>query len=209
MKSLDEDEVNVEAGDQPNSAAAAVTAHGDSATENDDDDNDFWTENIVNPADMDPRLQEMVLCSALCNMATIHHDSESNTWQANGDATEIALQVFAHKLAHGKTNLTRAHKKSNDLRRFNSHTSSVPHRFSEGHFELVIEHPFDSTIKRMSTAWKAGNADGPSDECFVFLKGAIERVLDRCSYVSMADEQVALTDELKDDILARVDVVSV
>lgn len=184
---------------------SAVTPDGESDNEN---DNDAWTENIVNPGDMDSRLQEMVWCAGLCNNATIHHDTKANTWQANGDATEIALQVFAHKLAHGRPNLTR-HKKSYDLQRVPSKNSSTHNKLSDVHFELVIEHPFDSTVKRMSTAWKLVSADGQSDECLVFLKGATERVLDRCSYVSMADEHVPITDEFKEDIIAKVDEVSV
>jgi P-type Na+/K+ transporter len=188
------------------------SAHSESTMIPDEDsdveDNDAWTDNVVNPSDMDSRLQELVLCAGLCNNATIHHDTKADTWQANGDATEIALQVFAHKLAHGRPNLTR-NKKTHDLQRVTTKNSVDHIKQSDEHFELVVEHPFDSTIKRMSTAWRVVSANGESDECLVFLKGAIERVLDRCAFVSMADELVPVTDELKEDIIAKVDEVGV
>jgi magnesium-transporting ATPase (P-type) len=157
---------------------------------------------------MERRLRELVLCAGLCNMATIHHDSKADTWQANGDATEIALQVFAHKLAHGKPNLTRM-KKTNELTRINSKNSAVRASLNDGHFELVIEHPFDSTIKRMSTAYHlVGSSTFPADVTYVFLKGAVERVLDSCAYVSLAEQQVPLTEDLKADIIARMDMLA-
>ena len=40
------------------------------------------------------------------------------------------------------------------LERVRSTESDVARAPINGHFELVVEHPFDSTIKRMSTVWQ-------------------------------------------------------
>jgi P-type Na+/K+ transporter len=40
------------------------------------------------------------------------------------------------------------------LERVRSTENDVARAPSNGHFELVVEHPFDSTIKRMSTVWQ-------------------------------------------------------
>lgn len=106
----------------------------------------------VDPASLESSFQHLVHCASLCNMATLHHNQKEDTWEANGDPTEIALQVFAHKLASGKPHLLK----------------------QKDPWELVVEHPFDSTIKRMSTVYKHNDAQ------IVFLKGAVERVIERC-----------------------------
>ncbi len=178
-----------------------------------EDSDDDWSENLVNPADMDDRLRELVLCSGLCNMATIHHDTKADTWQANGDATEVALQVFAHKLGHGKPALTRtrAHHapdaaRQPSLSRQASRVSAAQSILHNKHFELVIEHPFDSSVKRMSTAWSLVGQNGDAGkETLVFLKGAVERVLDRCGFVSMSDEHAPMSEQIKEEIIARMD----
>jgi Na+-exporting ATPase len=45
----------------------------------------------------------------------------------------------------------------------------------DGHYELLVEHPFDSTIKRMSVAYKFFPSEGSSEKEHVVLlmKGAV------------------------------------
>lgn len=91
-------------------------------------------------------------------MATLHKGKEDR-WEAAGDATEIALQVFAHKLGHGKPHLTHPKKKgtvasqalSPVTTRTSEHGPAKTKVALDGHYEIVIEHPFDSSVKRMST----------------------------------------------------------
>jgi Na+-exporting ATPase len=40
------------------------------------------------------------------------------------------------------------------LERVKSTESDIARAPISGHFELIVEHPFDSTIKRMSTVWQ-------------------------------------------------------
>lgn len=173
----------------------------------------------MHPSDMENNLANMTLCASLCNMATIHKGKEGN-WQASGDATEIALQVFAHKLGRGKPHMTRAKSKHHPhaeahqppaLQRagstYSANEKAVP---LDGHYKLVIEHPFDSTVKRMSTAWRFVKEDGTENEkeCLVFMKGAVERVLDRCEAVGLGNDAVPLDESRKAEIIARMDAVS-
>lgn len=62
-------------------------------------------DDIVRIDSLEPTFQEFVQSAALNNMATIHRGAEEKGWEANGDPTEIALQVFAHKAGRGKTHL--------------------------------------------------------------------------------------------------------
>ena len=41
-----------------------------------------------------------------------------------------------------------------NLERVKSTESDIARAPINGHFELLVEHPFDSTIKRMSTVWQ-------------------------------------------------------
>ncbi|KAG0028967.1 hypothetical protein BGZ83_004995, partial [Gryganskiella cystojenkinii] len=67
--------------------------------------------------------------ASLCNMAELRrtaHPESNGEWTANGDPTEIALQVLAYKAGLAKPDLL------------------------EQGFKLVAEFPFDSNVKRMS-----------------------------------------------------------
>ncbi|KAM9915918.1 hypothetical protein OXX80_013789, partial [Metschnikowia pulcherrima] len=57
-------------------------------------------------------------------------------------------------------------------------------------FEHIEEYPFDSSIKRMSSIYKMG------DETKIFTKGAVERILRRCSHWTGNPEENTDTSEL-------------
>ena len=72
---------------------------------------------------------------------------------------------------------------------------------------LIEQNPFDSTIKRMSTAWRLTPAEGIDAKhavVLVFLKGAVERVLDRCTHVGL-DATEELTNARREEILAQME----
>ncbi|KAK9330238.1 hypothetical protein V1520DRAFT_340982 [Lipomyces starkeyi] len=79
-------------------------------------------------------------------------------WVGYGEPTDISLQVFAMRFDRGREEL------------------------QERGWKLVAEHPFDSSIKRMSVIYKS-----PSGKRIVFSKGAFEALsnsLDASSYTS-------------------------
>ncbi|RDW58038.1 potassium efflux P-type ATPase [Coleophoma cylindrospora] len=103
-------------------------------------------------------LLECLNAVSLCNLATIYEpkpgisssEKELSRWTAVGDPTEIALQVFAMRFDHGKSRLL------------------LPRNLN-----LVAEHPFDSSIKRMSVAYE----DSTHGKTHVYAKGALESLL--------------------------------
>lgn len=135
-------------------------------------------------AQPNPALNNFLVASSLCNLATLRFDDQSKSWQTTGEPTEIALQVFA--------------------RRFDVHKKELE---SQG-FRQVAEFPFDSSIKRMSVVYDApkGNKYGISaSDSMVYTKGAVERVLDLCSTIGQGQDQESLTDELKTKTLEQMD----
>lgn len=85
-------------------------------------------------------------------------DTAVDEWEAIGDPTEAAMQVYAWKAHMSKPELT------------SPSTASCPLSF-----ELVQEYPFDATIKRMSVIYRE-TEDG-KNENWVFTKGSLEAVL--------------------------------
>jgi Na+-exporting ATPase len=58
--------------------------------------------------------------------------------------------------------------------------------------DLVEEHLFDSTLKRMSVVYEKEGSD-----YVVYLKGAAEVVLNCCRHVQAGNERIVITDEIK------------
>ncbi|KAL1868834.1 potassium/sodium eff [Paecilomyces lecythidis] len=124
-----------------------------------------------------PELESFLHAAALCNLATVRHDTESNKWKTMGDPTEIALQVFAHRFSFGKKVLE-----------------------TQRGWKQLAEYPFDSTVKRMSVIYKK---DG-EDKAVVFTKGAVERIIDLCTTVGTGTHQQDMTSEMKEQVLEQM-----
>jgi len=96
----------------------------------------------------------LALCiGALCNDARLvrHEHDDRADWEIRGDPTEGALVVAAAKAGHHKEEL-------------------------EESYHRVDELPFNSKVKFMATFHRNGD-----DEVLVFVKGAPETVLERCT----------------------------
>ncbi|KAJ9385423.1 hypothetical protein DTO063F5_4198 [Paecilomyces variotii] len=124
-----------------------------------------------------PELESFLHAAALCNLATVRHDADSNKWKTMGDPTEIALQVFAHRFSFGKKVLE-----------------------TERGWKQLAEYPFDSTVKRMSVIYQR-NGD---NSAMVFTKGAVERILDLCTTVGAGAHRQQMTSEMKELVLEQM-----
>ena len=88
------------------------------------------------------------------------------------------------------------------------------------HFELIVEHSFDSTIKKVSTLFPTVIRRAPRtmilfsvrsllrwplEDCLMCCqtKGAFERTLDRYLYIGIGESRRAITQEDKDNIIRR------
>lgn len=128
-----------------------------------------------------PELESFLHAAALCNLATVRHDSESKKWKTMGDPTEIALQVFAHRFSFGKKTLE-----------------------TERGWKQLAEYPFDSTVKRMSVIYKNDGERG----AVVFTKGAVERILDLCTTVGIGEHQQKMTAVIKEQVLEQMGLLA-
>ena len=124
--------------------------------------------------DRSPQLEKFLNAIALCNLAMVTKSDrcsyssgesvDSCGWSATGEPTEISLQVLAMRFGHGKQDL-----------------------LNTGTWNLIAEHPFDSTIKRMSVVYEQTR----TKTLHVFTKGAGEVLVPT---LNLSEEQ---KDELK------------
>jgi len=121
------------------------------------------TEKSPNPIPLDrnmsthpPLLALSAMISSLCNNASIKFDEE--TPKAVGDPTEVALEASSQRIGFFKEHWKEASKSS-----------------------LLHENAFDSERKMMSVVYQCEE----SDDCFVFVKGAPEEIIAKCSRVAL------------------------
>ncbi|KAG9056424.1 hypothetical protein FS842_010758 [Serendipita sp. 407] len=220
-------------------AAASPDILSPEEERDEEESDDVTADDIIRIESLEPGFQEMVHAAALNNMASVHKGKEGAGWEAVGDPTEIALQVFAHKAGRGKPHLTASRRRPHHagpgdslvrivsrasaniqarqletpLNRVHTAQSDGPPAIDiDGHYEMLVEHPFDSTIKRMSTVWQFNSeyTQGEQDDydLVVYIKGAVERILERCTHVGIGDNKIPLTEEGKEHIIQRMDSIA-
>ncbi|RII21309.1 hypothetical protein CUC08_Gglean000471 [Alternaria sp. MG1] len=108
--------------------------------------------------------------------------TDEGQWNARGDPTEIAIQVFASRF------------KWNRL----EHTGGDSPAWKQ-----LAEFPFDSDVKKMSVIFE----ETASSKKFVFTKGAVERVIYSCTrvYNDESEAGVDLDDDYREEILANME----
>jgi potassium/sodium efflux P-type ATPase len=141
---------------------------------------------ILSPEKLDGhkhgRLQHFLNVASLANLATVKQ-VDDGTWQAHGDPTEIAIQVFAARFGLNRTQLVKGE-------------SAI--------WEDLVELPFDSDVKRMSVIMKHSSGN------FAFTKGAVERVIQSCTTYLVDDEEEAraITEEFRGEILQNMEALA-
>ncbi|CAJ0846142.1 4231_t:CDS:10, partial [Entrophospora sp. SA101] len=130
-----------------------------------------YSPNEVTFKNMSYAFRQLVQTAALCNMAVIRKGAIRGEWNVIGDPTEGALQVFSHKAGLPKPVL----------------------ESEEFKFKLIMEYNFDTILKRMSVLYK----NEITNEYYVFMKGATESILKKCTKFQVGDDVVER--EVNDD----------
>jgi len=128
-----------------------------------------------------PELEAFLHSASLCNLASVRFDEKENAWQASGDPTEIALQVFTHRFDFGRKKLT-----------------------EQAGWKEFAEYGFDSTVKRMSVVFQ--EPDGGKQ--IIFTKGAVERIIDLCDDIGFGDRVQPMTQERKDEVTRQMTLLA-
>ncbi|KAH6618483.1 sodium P-type ATPase-like protein [Boeremia exigua] len=127
-------------------------------------------------------LEEFLNVASLANLAAVKKKDDGN-WEAHGDPTEIAIQVFAARFGLDRSRMTKG---------------------DTAMWEDLVELPFDSDVKRMSVIMR--HVSGKSH---AFTKGAVERVIQSCTSVATGpDELGSITEEFREEILHNMEALA-
>ncbi|RAL08370.1 sodium P-type ATPase [Aspergillus homomorphus CBS 101889] len=139
-------------------------------------------EGLLNAEPSGALLQRYLNVAAMANLAHVHYSEESQEWQARGEPTDIAIQVFAMRFQWGRE-------------RWTSGRNPV--------WTQKAEYPFDSTVKKMSVIFE--NTETSAQ--MVFSKGAVERVLEACTQAvwTAGEEASPLDDDKRQEILQKME----
>jgi potassium/sodium efflux P-type ATPase len=127
-------------------------------------------------------LQEFLNVASLANLAVVKKKDDGN-WEAHGDPTEIAIQVFAARFGLDRSRMTKG---------------------DAAMWEDLVELPFDSDVKRMSVIMRASDGKAHS-----FTKGAVERVVQSCTtYATGSGEFGNITEEFREEVLRNMEALA-
>lgn len=139
---------------------------------------------VENLAVSSSTVRQLVEVSALCNSATLSHDSKTGAFSNIGEPTEAALRVLVEKI--GTEDATKNQKISSLPVSDRVHVSSAHY---ESRLPLQATYEFSRDRKSMSVLV------GKGKEQKLLVKGAPESILERCSHVLQGSDgsRVALT----------------
>lgn len=139
-------------------------------------------------------LHELATISSMCNDSSIDFNEFKNIFEKVGEATETALIVLAEKINPFGLSKTGLDRRS---------AAIVVKQDMETKWNKEFTLEFSRDRKSMSSyctpqkATKLGSS-GPK----MFIKGAPEGVLDRCTHVRVGTQKVPMTQGIKDKILS-------
>ncbi|KAJ5545539.1 hypothetical protein N7535_006075 [Penicillium sp. DV-2018c] len=145
---------------------------------------------VTSPDDLlkdNTELMDFLNVAAMANLAHVHKSDDG--WQARGEPTDIAIQVFASRFNWGLNRWTKGDKPIWNQR---------------------AEYPFDSSVKKMSVIFSKRDEDSGETREMIFTKGAVERVLEACTSIKWeADsDPVPIDDAIKDEIFQNMDALA-
>lgn len=129
-------------------------------------------------------LEDYLRVASLANLAVVHQNDKGE-WNARGDPTEIAIQVFASRFDWNRAKFVNG---------------------DNPHWVQIAEFPFDSDVKKMSVIFK----ESKTGDHFVFTKGAVERVIGSCTSIHLEDGKDAteMTENIRNDILEHMEALA-
>ncbi|KAL4917668.1 hypothetical protein BDW62DRAFT_80463 [Aspergillus aurantiobrunneus] len=145
----------------------------------------------ANPDDLikdNKTLEDYLNVASMANLAHVHK-SEGNEWQARGEPTDIAIQVFASRFNWGRERWTKGEKPI---------------------WQQKAEYPFDSTVKKMSVIFARDDGSEKGKRQMVFTKGAVERVLESCTSVlwTAGEDPIPMSDDIQNQILQNMEALA-
>ncbi|NXA35410.1 AT2A3 ATPase, partial [Eudromia elegans] len=140
-------------------------------------------------------LVELATICALCNDSSLDYNESKKVYEKVGEATETALTCLVEKMNVFNTDTSKLSK----VERANACNTVIKQLMKK---ECTLE--FSRDRKSMSVyctpVGTSHNSTGPK----MFVKGAPESVIERCSYVRVGTARVPLAASVREKIMSRV-----
>ncbi|XP_023834408.1 sarcoplasmic/endoplasmic reticulum calcium ATPase 2 isoform X2 [Salvelinus sp. IW2-2015] len=138
-------------------------------------------------------LVEIATICALCNDSSLDYNEAKGVYEKVGEATETALTCLVEKMNAFDTDI----KDLSKIDRANACNSVITQLMKK---EFTLE--FSRDRKSMSVYCTANKARSSLGKMFV--KGAPEGVIDRCTHVRVGTNKVAMTPGIKERIMSTI-----
>ncbi|XP_048411766.1 sarcoplasmic/endoplasmic reticulum calcium ATPase 2 [Stegostoma tigrinum] len=149
---------------------------------------------VVKCSDYDGLVELATIC-ALCNDSSLDYNETKGVYEKVGEATETALCCLAEKMNVFDTDV----KNLSKIERANACCTVIKQLMKK---EFTLE--FSRDRKSMSVYCSPNKPTRSSIGNKMFVKGAPEGVIDRCSYVRVGTNRVPLSVSVKEKILSLV-----
>ncbi|NWR19146.1 AT2A3 ATPase, partial [Emberiza fucata] len=140
-------------------------------------------------------LVELATICALCNDSSLDYNESKKVYEKVGEATETALTCLVEKMNVFNTDVSKLSK----VERANACNSVIKQLMRK---ECTLE--FSRDRKSMSVYCTPSGAGNNSAGSKMFVKGAPESVIERCTHVRVGTAKVPLTAPVRDKILGRI-----
>ncbi|NWZ40332.1 AT2A3 ATPase, partial [Brachypodius atriceps] len=140
-------------------------------------------------------LVELATICALCNDSSLDYNESKKVYEKVGEATETALTCLVEKMNVFNTDLSKLSK----VERANACNSVIKQLMRK---ECTLE--FSRDRKSMSVYCTPTTPGNNSTGSKMFVKGAPESVIERCTHVRVGTAKVPLTAPVRDKILGRI-----
>ncbi|KAM7139874.1 sarcoplasmic/endoplasmic reticulum calcium ATPase 3 isoform 2-T2 [Macrochelys suwanniensis] len=140
-------------------------------------------------------LVELAIICALCNDSSLDYNESKKAYEKVGEATETALTCLVEKMNVFNTDTSNLSK----VERASACNSAIKQLMKK---ECTLE--FSRDRKSMSVYCTPVGSSHNSAGSKMFVKGAPESVIERCSYIRVGTTRVPLTLSTKEKILSKI-----
>ncbi|CAF3394143.1 unnamed protein product [Rotaria socialis] len=143
-------------------------------------------------------LVELAECAALCNDSSLDYNDTKKIFEKVGEATETALTVLVEKMNVYNTDKSRLSPHELAM----ASNTIIRQKYNK-EFTLEFSRDRKSMSTYVSNATKGSTSTDSSSEK-MFVKGAPESVIDRCTHIRVGTQKVPMTPQIKQEILHLV-----
>ncbi|CAF1355152.1 unnamed protein product [Rotaria sp. Silwood1] len=142
-------------------------------------------------------LVELAECAALCNDSALDYNESKKIFEKVGEATETALTVLVEKMNVFNTDKSRLSSQEMAM----SSNTIIRQKYRK-EFTLEFSRDRKSMSTYVVTAGRSATSNQPTAKMFV--KGAPESVVERCSHIRVGTQKVPMNAQIKQEIMKLV-----